>query len=108
MSTSQDVLMFLYKRQDKISKNLVDLFNHLKNKLSANQNLLLLRCDVSSNQIEEYLEFSVEKTPKIVFYRNRMKDRPIHFSGTKISEESMIEFIMENTTFDWKDEWGEL
>jgi len=50
----------------------------------------------------------VEKTPKIVYYRNRQKDKPIHFYGGKISEESVVEFIMENTTFDWKDEWGEL
>ncbi len=54
------------------------------------------------------MEFAVEKTPKIVYYRNRMKDRPIHFSGSKISEDSVTEFIMENTTFDWKEEWGEL
>lgn len=37
-----------------------------------------------------------------------MKDRPIHFSASKISEFSIIEFIMENTTFDWNDEWAEL
>lgn len=37
-----------------------------------------------------------------------MKDRPIHFSANKISEASIIEFIMENTTFDWNDEWAEL
>lgn len=86
----------------------MDLFNHLRYKLSENKNVLFLRCDVASNQVEQFLEFAVEKTPKIVYYRNRQKDKPIHFYGGKISEESVVEFIMENTTFDWKDEWGEL
>ncbi len=51
---------------------------------------------------------SLEKTPKILFFRNRMKDKPIHFYGDKISQNSITEFIMENTTFDWEDAWGEL
>jgi hypothetical protein len=108
MSTNQDVVLFLYRRQEKISQNLVGLFNHLREKLKENKNILFLRCDVASNEIEEYLEFSVEKTPKLVFFRNRMKDKPIHFYAGKISEQSVVEFIMENTTFDWKDEWAEL
>ncbi len=37
-----------------------------------------------------------------------MKDYPIHFSAKTISVESVIEFIMENTTFDFEDEWAEL
>jgi hypothetical protein len=49
------------------------------------------------------LGFMVEKTPKLVFFRNRMKDRPIHFYEQKISERSVTDFIMENVTFDWKD-----
>jgi hypothetical protein len=32
-----------------------------------------------------------------------MKDKPVHFLGSTISAESVIEFIMENTTFDWED-----
>ena len=37
-----------------------------------------------------------------------MKDKPIHFYGEKINPESISEFIMENTTFDWDETWGEL
>lgn len=37
-----------------------------------------------------------------------MKNYPIHFQKQVISSENVIEFIMENTTFDWEDEWGEL
>lgn len=33
MATAQDVVLFLYRRHEKISKNLIDLFNHLRNKL---------------------------------------------------------------------------
>jgi hypothetical protein len=32
-----------------------------------------------------------------------MKDKPIHFYDGKISEQNVMDFIMENTTFDWKD-----
>jgi len=32
----------------------------------------------------------VDKTPKIVFFRNRMKDKPIHYYGGKISAKNTI------------------
>lgn len=44
----------------------------------------------------------------MVFYAHRMKDRPAHYLNSVISAENVLEFIMENTTFDWEDEWGEL
>jgi hypothetical protein len=37
-----------------------------------------------------------------------MKDYPIHFSGKTISPQTVIDFIMENTTFDFEDAWAEL
>lgn len=52
--------------------------------------------------------FVVKPTPKLVFLRNRMKDYPIHFAGKTISLSSVLDFIMENTTFDFEDEWAEL
>lgn len=54
------------------------------------------------------MEFQVKITPMIVFYGHRMKDKPVHFVNSVISAQNVIEFIMENTTFDWEDEWGEL
>lgn len=42
-------------------------------------------------------------TPSIVFFGHRMKDRPVHFVKPIVSAENVIEFIMENTTFDWED-----
>ena len=105
MGTKQDVLLFLYDRKEKISKELMKLFEYLVYHLKENKNLLLLRCDVGQNEMEDKLEISVKGTPKVLFYRNRMKDRPIHFSGPTISGESMVEFVMENTTFDFEEEW---
>jgi hypothetical protein len=35
-----------------------------------------------------------------------MKDKPVHYNKGVISAENVIEFIMENTTFDWEDSWG--
>jgi hypothetical protein len=49
------------------------------------------------------LEFQVKVTPLILFYGHRMKDRPVHYVKSLISAENVIEFIMENTTFDWED-----
>ena len=108
MSTNQDVLLFLYDRKEQISKELMSLFEFLLLKLKDNKNLLLLRCDIKLNEIEEKLGFLVNNTPRIVYYRNRMKDYPIHFSGKTLSARSVIEFIMENTTFDFEDSWAEL
>jgi hypothetical protein len=108
MSTNQDVLLFLYDRKEQISKELMSLFEFLLLKLKDNKNLLLLRCDIKLNEIEEKLGFLVNTTPRIVYYRNRMKDYPIHFSGKTISARTVVEFIMENTTFDFEDSWAEL
>lgn len=77
-------------------------------KLGANKNLLLLRCDVKLNEVEDKLGFVVKPTPKLTYFRSRMRNHPIHFSGKTISASSVIEFIMENTTFDFEDQWAEL
>lgn len=106
MSTNQDVLLFLYNKSEQISKELMHLFEFLLVKLKNNKNLLLLRCDVKLNEVEEKLGFIVKSTPRLVFYRNKMKDYPIHFAGKTISPQSVIDFIMENTTFDFEDEWA--
>jgi hypothetical protein len=66
------------------------LFDYLVYKLKQNKNLLLLRCDVSLNEVEEKLGFIVKPTPKLVFYRNRMKDYPIHFTEKTISTKSIL------------------
>ncbi len=52
METNQDVIVFLYNRNERISKDVVDLFNFLLKKFEANKNLLLLRCDVSNNELD--------------------------------------------------------
>lgn len=101
MGTPQDVLLFLYEKSKPSSKDLMNLFEFLLLKLKNNKNLLLLRCDVGMNEVEEKLGFVIKPTPKIVFLRNRMKDYPIHFTSKTISTKTVIEFIMENTTFDF-------
>lgn len=108
MGTKQDVLLFLYDKSEPISKELMKLFEFLLLKLKDNKNLLLLRCDVGLNEVEEKLGFVVKPTPKLVFLRNRMKDYPIHFGAKTISVQSVLDFIMENTTFDFEEEWAEL
>lgn len=108
MGTSQDVLLFLYDRSEQISKELMSLFEFLLLKLRDNKNLLLLRCDVKLNEVEEKLGFLVKSTPRLVFFRNRQKDYPIHFQGKTISTRTVLDFIMENTTFDFEDAWAEL
>lgn len=108
MGTAQDVLLFLYDKSQPISKELMKLFEFLLLKLKDNRNLLLLRCDVALNEVQEKLGFVVTPTPKLVFLRNRMKDYPIHFGGKTISFKSVVDFVMENTTFDFEDEWAEL
>ena len=55
MSTDQDVLLFLYNRKEKISKELMKLFEFLVHHLKDNQNLLLLRSDVGLNELEDKL-----------------------------------------------------
>lgn len=77
-------------------------------KLKDNKNLLLLRCDIKLNEVEEKLGFLVKHTPKLVYFRNKMKDYPIHFDGKTLSAQTVLEFIMENTTFDFEDRWAEL
>jgi hypothetical protein len=77
------------------------LFEFLLQQLGDNKNLMLLRCDVKMNEVEDKLEFPVKPTPKVVFFRNRMRNHPIHFRGKTISATTMIDFIMENTTFDF-------
>lgn len=77
------------------------LFEYLLVKLQDNKNLLLLRCDIMLNEIEEKLGFLVKKPPRIVFFRNKMKDYPIHFSAKTLSPRAVLDFIMENTTFDF-------
>ena len=82
--------------------------SYLVHKLKHNTNLLLLRCDVGLNEVEEKLGFVIKPTPKIVFFRNRMKNYAIHYTAHSISTRGVIDFIMENTTFDFEDEWAEL
>ena len=108
MKQPQDIVMFLYEKTDPISKELMKLFEFLVVKLKDNKNLLLLRCDVGMNEMDDKLGFVVKPTPRLIFLRNRMRDHPIHFGGKTISSSSVIDFIMENTTFDFEDEWAEL
>jgi len=106
MSTNQDVLLFLNNKAQSSSKELMKLFEFLVAKLKVNSNLLLLRCDVGLNEVEEKLGFVINPIPKVVFLKNKMKDYPLHFTGRTISAETVIEFVMENTTFDFEDEWA--
>ena len=108
MGTPQDVLLFLYEKSHPKSKDLMSLFEYLVHKLKHNTNLLLLRCDVGLNEVEEKLGFVIKPTPKIVFFRNKMKNYAIHYTAHSISTRGVIDFIMENTTFDFEDEWAEL
>lgn len=84
------------------------VFEFMMAKLRDNKNLLLLRCDVGLNEMDEKLGFVSKPTPRVVFFRNRMKTHPIYFSGKTISHSSLLEFIMENTTFDFEEHWAEL
>jgi len=49
------------------------------------------------------LGFEVKVTPAVIFYGHRMKDKPVHYLKSTISAANVIDFIMENTTFDWED-----
>lgn len=73
MSTNQDVLLFLYDRKASISKELMSLFEFLLLKFKNNKHLLLLRCDVVLNEVEDKIGYSMKPLPKIAYYRNRMK-----------------------------------
>jgi hypothetical protein len=84
------------------------LFEFLLLKLKDNKNLLLLRCDVGLNEMDDKLGFLSKPTPKVVFYRSGMRDHPLHFQSKTISASSVIDFILENTTFDFEDAWAEL
>ena len=108
MNTNQDILLFLYDRKEPISKELMKLFEFLVQKLQNNKNLLLLRCDVGLNEVEDKLELVAKPTPKLIFFRSRMRNLPINFMGKTISASSVLDFIMENTTYDFEDEWAEL
>ena len=108
MNLNQDLVVFLYEKSQPIAKELMKLFEFLVAKLKDNKNLLLLRCDVGMNEVEEKLGFVLKPLPKLVFYRSRMRNHPIHFSAKTISASTVIDFIMENTTFDFEDEWAEL
>lgn len=96
------MVVFLYRDTDKYRKPFISLFKELIVKLKENKNVSLLLCNLSKNEIEMKLGFEVKVSPAVSFYRNKIKGIPIHFSGTKMSAESIIEFIMENTTFDWE------
>ena len=103
MNTSQDILLFLYDRKEPISKELMKLFEFLVQKLQKNNNLQLLRCDVGLNEVEDKLELVAKPTPKLIFFRNKMRNLPINFMGKTISFSSVLDFIMENTTYDFED-----
>ena len=54
--------------------------------------------------MDEKLGFVIKSSglPKIMFYRQGMKDKPIFFGKTTVTAETVIEFIMENVTHDWE------
>lgn len=98
----KDVVIFLYKDEDHSNKKFMNLFKFLTGKLAINPNISLLRCNLSRNEIIDKIGFEPKVTPWIIFYGHRMKNAaPVHFQNGIISSQTVIEFIMENTTFDW-------
>ena len=106
MGEGKDIILFLYKEEDRSQKKFLELFKGVTKRLEKNGNILVLRCNVSKNEMTDKLGYEVKVTPWIMFFRHRMKDHPIHYQQPVISEPNVIEFIMENTTFDWVDEDG--
>ena len=98
-SKDYDIILFLYSTetdQDKeVAKKVFSLFNYLmkEKNYKENKKLLLLRCDIFRNEIDEKLGFLVgngKALPKILYYRHRMKDRAIHFNNPTVSSETVI------------------
>ena len=90
MSENKDKIVFFYKTSDKNGKKFMELFKSLTDKLYENNNLSMLRCNLEKNEVEDLLELSVENTPHIIFFRNKMTNHPIYFSNSVISPETII------------------
>lgn len=73
MSEKKDVLIFLYKTDDRNVRKFMGLFEELTKKLSLNENLHLFRCNIDKNEVTLKLGFQTTSTPALVFFRNRMK-----------------------------------
>lgn len=49
-------------------------------------------------------EVAMEPLPKVLYFRHRQKRDPVEFYGDTISAKRVIEFVKENTVFDWVEE----
>lgn len=49
MKEPKDVVVFIYRDEDRLQAKFMDLFKFLSEKLKNNQNLSLLRCNLSKN-----------------------------------------------------------
>lgn len=59
-------------------------------------------CNLSRNDVT--FEVAMEPLPKVLYFRHRQKRDPVEFYGDTISAKRVIEFVKENTVFDWVEE----
>ena len=102
----KDILLFLYEEDDKSTKNLVSLIKYMAKYLKSHENIHIFGCNLSRNEL--VLEVAMSPLPKAYYFRHRQKKNPVEYPYGTISPKNLVEFIKENTVFDWPEDLAEL
>lgn len=86
---------------------MIQLVNFIIAYLEPNKNIHVFLCNPLKNDLT--IEVPVDPLPMIIFFKNQMKQHHIYFGEVDMNPDTVIDFIQENTTFDWVDpeEYGE-
>lgn len=77
----------------------MQLANYIIAYLRSNPNIHVFICNPLKNDLT--LEVPVDPLPSVIFFKHNMKEHHIYFPHNQINPDSVLEFIQENTTFDW-------
>lgn len=95
----KDILLFLYEEDHATTPNLHKLIKFMIKFLKNHPNVHVFACNLSRNDL--VLEVAMEPLPKVLYLRHGQKKEPVEYPYDTISSEKVIDFIKENTVFDW-------
>ncbi|EAS03751.2 protein disulfide-isomerase (macronuclear) [Tetrahymena thermophila SB210] len=97
INSNKDVLVEFYAPWCGHCKQLAPIYDAVAKKLSHNHNIVIAKIDSTANEVPGV---NIRGFPTIKFYQNGKKSTPLDFEGDR-TEEGILKYLKEKTTFPW-------
>lgn len=98
-NSTADVLVEFYAPWCGHCKTLAPIYDAVAKKLLVNKNIVLAKVDATANEVPGV---AIRGFPTLKLFLNGKKDSPVDFEGDR-SEEGILKYLQEKTTYPWVD-----